>query len=254
MAFLLIINFYKCSFISQIALLSNSFSSIYWFIFSAIILSSIWLLVKQMTTKNIKFEKETHKLQNFKRNFNFFQFLAKSIEEYDDFDKLKGISFGNQNAITQLTLIVSLDDKNSINDFKEAYILFKNNSEKVYLNILFHCNPNTHGTPNKVVIENLLALNEQDVEKAKEALVDWFIHQYGIKKWTKKWEIETPYLLVHKQLQNQYYWCLKNEFNHTPIKIINGNLFPEEYEIKDLNYFIHDFEEEFEMEEALKAV
>lgn len=254
MAFLLIINFYKCGFINQIVLFSNSISSIYWFIFSAIILSSIWLLVKQMTSKNVRFEKETNELQNFKRNFNFFQFLAKSIEEYDDFDKLKGISFGNQNAITQLTLIVSTDDKNSIQEFKEAYELFKNNSEKIHLNILFHCNPNHHNNPNKVVIENLLGLNEQDSEKAKEALVDWFIKELSLKKWTNKWEIETPYLLVHKQLQNQYYWCLKNEFNQAPIKIINGNLFPEEYEIKDLNYFIQDFEEEFEMEEALKAV
>lgn len=254
MAYHHLIYSFTCGFGNQITLFNNSILNIYWFIFSAIVLSSIWLLAKQIATKNIKFEKETNELQSFKRNFNFFQFLAKNIEEYEDFDKLKGISFGNQNATTQLTLIVSLDDKESINDFKEAYVLFKNNSENIYLNILFNCNPNQHGNSNKIIIENLLGLNEQDSEKAKEALIDWFINELSIKKWTKKWEIETPHLLVHKQLQNQYYWCLKNEFNHTPIKIINGNLFPEEYEIKDLNHFIQDFEEEFEFEKSLKAV
>ena len=61
-------------------------------------------------------------------------------------------------------------------------------------------------------------------------------------------------LIIQTQVQNQYYWCLKNEFNYTPVKIINGNQFPDGYGISELKYFINDFHQEVENEEALKVV
>lgn len=234
----------------------NNFSTttIYTILFSTILLSSFWFFVKPILESKIKIEKEVSELKKFKQNFNFFQFHYKNIEEYDGFEDLKGITFGKENTTSQVTLILSPNCKDSHKAFKEAYTLFQNYSEKIYLKVLFNVNPITLDNTNKSVIEDLLALNEQNPKKAQEAIIDWYINHLDLKTWKRKWTVETPHFLINKQLQNQYYWCVKNELNYTPIKIINENLFPDEYELSELEYFINDFQEEFEFEEALKAV
>jgi len=225
------------------------------FIFATILLTSIWFAVKPILESKIKFEKKAKELTRFKRNFHLFQFLSDEIEEYDDFEKLNGITFGNSNAATQITLILSPSCGHCHKAFQEAYELFQNYSEKTYLNILFNLNPENEDNAYKTVVENLLALNEQDSQKAKEALIDWHINLLDLENWKRKWTVDTPHIIVNKELENQYYWCLKNDFNYTPVKIINGNLFPEGYEIEELKYFISDFQEEMlESEESLQAV
>jgi uncharacterized membrane protein len=225
----------------------------YAFIFTTILLSSIWFTIKPIIKNKIKFEKQANELMRFKRNFNFFQFLSKNINEYDDFEKLEGITFGNKYATTQITLILSPTCGHCHTAFQDAYELFQNYSEKIFLNILFNINPNNQDNSYKTVAENLLALNEQDSKKAKEALIDWHINLLDLENWSRKWTVESPHLLVNRQLQNQYYWCLKNEFNYTPVKIINGNLFPDEYEINELKYFITNFSEEAELQNILET-
>lgn len=214
------------------------------FIFSSILISLIWFSAKPVLENKIKFEKETNELMRFKRNFDLFQFLSKNIEEYDDFENLKGISFGNENASMQLSLILSPSCGHCHTAFKEAYELHQKFPEKVHLNVLFNLNPENNNNSYKIIAETLLALNEQDPKKAKEALIDWHINQLDLKKWTTKWTIESPHLIVNKQLKNQYYWCLKNDYNFTPVKIVNNKLFPEEYNINELKYFINNFYEE----------
>ena len=223
------------------------------FIFSTILLSSIWFSLKPIIQNKIKFEKEANELMRFKRNFDVFQFLSKDIEEYDDFEKLTGIEFGNKNAATQITLILSPTCGHCHKAFEEAYALFQKYSEKTHVTILFNINPENEDNTFRIVVETLLALNEQDPEKAKEAIIDWHINRLELENWKRKWIIESPHLLINKQLQNQYYWCLKNEFNYTPVKIINNNLFPEGYEIKELKYFINNFLEEAELQNQLET-
>lgn len=225
-----------------------------YFLFAAIIIISIWLFVKPILESKFKLQNSNNELSKFKRQFSLFQFLSQEIEEYDDFNKLKGITFGNKNANTQLTLILSPSCGHCHKAFEDAYTLFQKFPEKTFVNILFNINPNNNDNPYKTVVENLLALNEQNPKNAHEAIIDWHINQIDLENWKRKWTVETPHMLVNQQVQNQYYWCTKNEFNYTPVKIINDNLFPEGYEISDLRYFINDFEQFSEMENTLKAV
>jgi uncharacterized membrane protein len=239
---------------NNITLFNYSITSFAPFLFSSILLTSIWFSLKPFVVEKLSLEKQVNELNRFKRNFNFFQFLSKNIEEHDDFEKLNGITFGDKNVTTQITLILSPSCGHCHTTFKEAYELFQKFPDKLYLNILFNINPENNDNPYKTIVENLLALNEQNPQKAKEAIVDWHINRLDLKNWKRKWTVETPHLLINKELKNQYYWCVKNEFNYTPVKIINDNLFPEEYDITDLKYFINDFQEEMENEKSLKVV
>lgn len=223
-------------------------------LFLSIVFSSVWLFIKPILEAKYHLENTNTVLNKFKRNFSLFKFLSKDIEEYDDFDKLKGIAFGNENASIQLTLIISPSCSHCHKAFSDAYTLYQKFPEKLYLNILFNINPENNVNPYKTVVENLLALNQQNPQKAKEAIIDWHIKRLDLENWKRKWTEEIPLMLVNQQVQNQYYWCLKNEFNYTPVKIINGELFPDSYEINDLKYFMNDFQQEMEFEESLKVV
>ncbi|MES2862492.1 MAG: vitamin K epoxide reductase family protein [Bacteroidota bacterium] len=221
---------------------------------SSILVTSFWLFLKPILEKKYALETTNTELSKFKRNFNLFQFLSKDIEEYDDFEKLKGIEFGNEHAATQLTLILSPSCGHCHTAFSDAYELFQKFPEKIRVNILFNINPENNDNPYKIILENLLALNLQNPQKAQEAIIDWHINRLDLENWKTKWTVESPHMLVNQQIQNQYYWCLKNEFNYTPVKIINGNQFPNGYEINELKYFINDFHQEIENEKSLKAV
>lgn len=223
-------------------------------LFITILVVSIWLFMKPIIETKFNLETTNAELNKFKRDFNLFQFFSKDIEEYDDFEKLKGIAFGNENTAVQLTLILSPSCGHCHKAFEDGFKLYQKFPEKIYLNILFNVNPENNDNPYKTIVENLLALNEQNPKNAQEAIIDWHINRLDLENWKKKWTVETPHLLVNQQVQNQYYWCVKNEFNYTPVKIINGNQFPDTYEINDLKYFMNDFQQEIEYEEALKVV
>jgi uncharacterized membrane protein len=220
-------------------------------LFLSIVVVSIWLFIKPILEAKYNLENTNAELNKFKRNFSLFQFLSKEIKENEGFEKLKGITFGNENSKVQLTLILSPSCGHCHKAFSDAYKLYQKFPEKLYLNILFNVNPENNENPYKIVVENLLSLNEQ---KAQEAIIDWHINQLDLENWKVKWPVETPNMLVNQQIQNQYYWCMKNEFNYTPVKIINGSLFPDTYEINDLKYFMNDFQQEVEYEEALKVI
>jgi hypothetical protein len=46
------------------------------------------------------------------------------------------------------------------------------------------------------------------------------------------------------ELNNQYQWCVKNEFNYTPVKIIDYKLLPRDYEIDEIKYFLSELEDQ----------
>ncbi len=112
------------------------------------------------------------------------------------------------------------------------------------MNVLFNINPENNDNPYKAIVENLLEINNTFPEKAVEAISDWHIHKVGLEPWLKKWKVGSVSMKINQQIQQQYDWCLENEFNYTPVKIVNGKLYPNEYSIGDLKYFINDFSEE----------
>lgn len=224
------------------------------FIITSTTLIALWHYFKPIFESNLELDKKNIALNKFKRNFQLFQFLSKDIEEYDDFEKLKGISFGNKEASTQLTLILSPSCGHCHKAFEDGYHLVQKFPNQIHLHILFNLNPENENNPYKKIVEHLIALNFQNQEKAKEALIDWHIKRYDMENWLMKWSVEAPIMLVSQQIQNQYYWCSKNNFNFTPVKLINDNIFPINYEIEELKYFINEFEIKSNNENSLEAV
>jgi hypothetical protein len=97
------------------------------------------------------------------------------------------------------------------------------------------------------VVERLLTINRSSPGKTVEAISDWYIKKMGLKKWLKKWHVDAVSMMINQEIQKQYEWCSKNNFNYTPVKIVNERLFPSEYELNELKYFLNDFMEDVEV-------
>lgn len=227
------------------------------YLMSAVLISSIWFFIRPLLEKEVTLKSELNFHKRFKRNFKVFKFLMKAIDAKEGFESLKGITYGEPSAPIKLSLFLSPSCGHCHKAYKDAISLFEKNSEKVYLKILFNVNPENSGNKYLAVVEKLLALSFSNEEMAREALNDWHGKNMELKVWQEKWVSTTHDMLVNNQMQKQYDWCLANNFNYTPVKIVNSELFPNEYELNDLQYFINDYVEELnvlETDENLKIV
>lgn len=215
-------------------------SSFYYF-FSIVSISTFWLYIKPIIERKIKTEKQVSELIRFKRNYKLFQFLSKKINSIDGFDTLQGIHFGNQEASVELTLIISPSCIHCHKAFQDANALLNKYPQKIKLHVLFNLNPENRDNPHQLVVQNLLAISYYREEDVLQAITDWHINNLDLDIWLKKWGGNRISFDVERQIQLQYNWCLANNFNYTPVKIINNNVFPDEYEISELKYFIPDF-------------
>ncbi|WP_395058067.1 vitamin K epoxide reductase family protein [Flavobacterium sp.] len=216
------------------------------FLFSGILLTTIWLFVKPIFEDKIKAEKDVTQLKKFKRNYEIFSSLSKDISVLNGFDKLEGLQFGNKTASIQLTIIISPSCGHCHKAFEDGFNLVTKFPEKVLLNVLFNINPENNDNPYKAVVENLLSISNINPENTESAISDWHIKKMDLETWLKKWKMNTVDMKVNHQIHQQYNWCLENEFNYTPVKIINNKLFPNEYEISELKYFLNEFSQEKE--------
>ena len=233
-------------FASDLFTLSFSFSEIFPFLFSLALLIPIWSVLKTIVKNILGSENSLKEMKKFKRNYSLLNFLSKKVPYINGLDDLRGLNFGNRNAAVKLSVILSPSCGHCHKTFQEAFDLVLRFPDKIYLNILFNVNPENGENPYKAVVERLLTINRSTPGKTVEAISDWHIKNMSLKKWLKKWHVDSVSIMVTQEINKQYEWCSKNDFNYTPIKIVNEKIFPNEYELSELKYFLNDFVEEKE--------
>ncbi|MBE8725141.1 vitamin K epoxide reductase family protein [Flavobacterium hungaricum] len=231
-------------FSSDMFTLDFSLRTIFPYVFSLLLLIPIWAVVKGMIKNMLDNESSLKELKKFKRNYSLLDFLSKKISHAKGLDDLKGLSFGKKNAVVKLSVVLSPSCGHCYKTFQEAFELVLRFPDKIYLNVLFNINPENNDNPYKAVVERLLTINRSTPGKTVEAISDWYIKKMGLKKWLKKWHVDSVSMLISQEIQKQYEWCSKNNFNYTPVKIVNERLFPNEYELNELKYFLNDYAEE----------
>jgi len=218
-----------------------NFSDSFYYFFSLAFISAIWFFIKPIVEKKIKSEKQVAELFRFKRNFALFSSLLKDIESIQGFDMMSGIDLGSKDSNLQLTLILSPSCGHCHKAYQDANSLLHKFPDKINLRVLFNVNPENKENPYQLVVQNLLAISYYRKAETVEALSDWHIKNLSLEVWLKKWGRNEITFKVKRQIQLQYDWCLENNFNYTPVKIVNNKLFPQEYEISELRYFLNDF-------------
>jgi uncharacterized membrane protein len=240
-------------FSSDLFTLSFSFNEVFPFLFSVLLLIPIWLGLKAMIKNILGNENSLKDMKKFKRNYSLLNFLSQKVPYTNGFEELRGLTFGNRNAVVKLSIIISPSCEHCHKTFQEGFDLVLRFPDKIFLNILFNVNPENIDNPYKSVVERLLTINRVTPGKTVEAISDWHIKKIGLKKWLKKWNVDSVSMMITQEIQKQYEWCSKNNFNYTPVKIVNERVFPNEYELSELKYFLNDFVEEIEILEKRTA-
>jgi hypothetical protein len=240
-------------FASDLFTLSFSFYDVFPFLFSVALLIPMWLGLKTVIKNILGTENLLKEMKKFKRNYSLLNFLSKKVSYTSGFEDLRGLTFGNRNAAVKLSIIISPSCEHCHKTFQEAFDLVLRFPDKIFLNILFNINPENAENPYKSVVERLLTINRVTPGKTVEAISDWHIKKIGLKKWLKKWNVDSVSMMITQEIQKQYEWCSKNNFNYTPVKIVNERVFPNEYELSELKYFLNDFVEEIEILEKKTA-
>lgn len=241
-------------FASDLFTLSFSFQEIFPFVFSVVLLIPIWSVLKTMVKNVLENENSLKEMKKFKRNYSLLNFLSKKVPYPNGLEDLRGLNFGNRNAAVKLSIIISPSCGHCHKTFQEAFDLVLRFPDKIFLNVLFNINPENAENPYKPVVERLLAVNRATPGKTVEAISDWHIKKMGLKKWLKKWHVDTVSIMINQEIQKQYEWCSKNNFNYTPVKIVNDKVFPSEYELSELKYFLNDFVEETTTSEVFEKI
>ncbi|MCC9018039.1 vitamin K epoxide reductase family protein [Flavobacterium lipolyticum] len=233
-------------FASDLFTLSFGFAEIFPFLFSLALLVPIWAVLKTIIKNILGTESSLKEMKKFKRNYSLLNFLSKKVPHINGLDDLRGLHFGNRNAAVKLSVIISPSCGHCHKTFQEAFDLVLRFPDKIHLNVLFNVNPENAENPYKVVVERLLTINRSTPGKTVEAISDWHIKNMSLKKWLKKWTVDSVSMMITQEINKQYEWCSKNDFNYTPVKIVNDKIFPAEYELGELKYFLNDYIEEKE--------
>ncbi len=227
-----------------------SYKNITWDIYSilqyVLVLIVIWFLWKQAEKVLVNRNELTSKnrdLFRFKRNFEVFDFLSNKNLVSENIKTLKGITIGRENTPIKLRLFLSPSCGHCHTAYKKGLELIKNHSDKISLEILFNVNPQNTENPFIPVVENMYEIFSNN-KNISEALEDWQIKKLSLEDWLKKWKQSEISEITQTEVEKQYDFCVENDLNYTPVVIVNNNIYPKEYDLEELKYFISELEEQ----------
>lgn len=211
---------------------------------AAVITVPLWFFIKNYLEHNAGLEKQNKALKRFKRNYNVFNLLQQPLQYSLEDANFSKIQIGNDSNPITISLILSPSCGHCHSVFEEAIKICNSNKEKIQLSIFYNLNPENKGNPYLEVAKSILQINRKNPEALLEALSDWHIKRMGLTDWLFAWEETKIDDEVLRDLKSQYEWCLMNDFNYTPVNIINQKGYPKEYDLSELNYFISELYEE----------
>ncbi len=213
------------------------------FVIGSIVLT-VWLFIKSYLSSNANLTKENFNLKKFKRTLAVLNSLLKPVFNYEAIHSFNRILIGETYAPINITLLLSPSCSHCHSAYKEATELYKNFKNKINVTILINVNPNNQQNNYLDVIFTMLYINKNTPNKILEALNDWHIARMSQEKWLVKWNNSIDDFENEKNdLYEQYNWCQENNFNFTPVRLLNDNIYPTEYAVDDIKYFISELEE-----------
>ncbi len=228
----------------------NSFISV---LFIALLSSFSWYLLRKSALTSKEFENLKMTATKFKRNFEIFDALIqKNTKVPTEIANLQGneIVFGNPLAPVRILLITHPLCQFCKEAHSDLESIYKNNDDNVALTIRFNVDAKFPQSLGFKVAHRLSELFESDRNCCYDALHEAFDVSTNLKSWLEKWS-EAQERFPKSLLEQQQKWCLENGIDFTPALFINGQKYPDEYERKELAFFIDELVEQSEQGTAV---
>jgi len=215
----------------------------FWPLTAAVLVSTVWIALKPLVKSLIETRSTVKSLMRFKRNFDIFRFLSRETAYPGRLSQMTGIQVGNPGAGVSISLFVSPSCGYCHKAVSDALQLAERFPERTSVNILFNVNPDSNDNPYLAVVSTLVSLQQSDPGAALDALRDWHIGRMGLERWTQKWSYANSGYFAHLQMEMQYQWCKTNDLSFTPAVVVNGSVYPKDYDFSEIRYFVNDLEE-----------
>jgi uncharacterized membrane protein len=202
----------------------------------------LWHTIKNLQIINLSLESTKIDFIKFKRNKNLFNELLskKQLITNDiqlDYDR---IFFGSTNPKLVIIAVTNPLCGFCAESFQTYYEIL-NKYEDVQINFIFSLFTNDPNNPAYKILNSFLEIYyRKSKEEAIEVLKEWFDSK-DFNNWIKKhYQIEAQNQDIEAILKKHLNWAVKNNIHQTPTTIINNYFYPNEYNIKDIFYFIDD--------------
>jgi uncharacterized membrane protein len=207
-------------------------------IFSFMIIFIKWYYFKPLLANysELIFEKyQRGEIYKNKEVFNLYLERNTLISE-NDFSLLSFIKLNEIKSTINLTLVLSLNCEYCKSEYKKFRELMFYYDKKVQFNILFNFDLNEIEKEMLLIAENFYLLKDNP-NIAMKALDDYFIKNDSPNLWLKKWRKDDN--LLSNVTFNNIELLNNNNITDTPCVLINNRLYPKEYKIEDIKYFLN---------------
>lgn len=202
-------------------------------------IATFWFYIKKLLVNNQKNKITINKLLRFKRNEDIFNAVSSEVIDKKELERIPKIILGDTNAPNTLILFISPSCPHCHTAFKEALDILVKCDNEIKIELAYNLNINNTDNPYLDIAKVIMQLYNGNKEYV-QALKDWHINHLEIEVWKNKWQLVNEFSLENKQLERQFEWCFKNEFNYAPFKIFNGKLLSQHYQISELFFFLNE--------------
>jgi uncharacterized membrane protein len=206
------------------------------------IISVLWLIYKAYYSNLIDLKSNHYDFLQFKRNPEIFTFLLKS-NRYNSkvIENKNGLVLGTPSAQITVTAFLSLHCYHCAKTFKILKSLYENFHE-IKVNIILSDNGNKE---TKTVINTLYYINTKKGPKTTLSFLNsWYSLPNELRKSLYEKEVIPEQFRIAEKIENENNNLFETcKITCTPTIFLNGYLFPNLYEYKDIEYYVENIKQ-----------
>jgi uncharacterized membrane protein/thiol-disulfide isomerase/thioredoxin len=194
-----------------------------------------WVIFKHYVTLYLDSKINNQSLLKFKRDFHLFKTLLERSVKVDTEFKGK-LEFGSINGKVKIDLVLSPYCKYcnmAFSIFNEILSHYK--GDKLSVGIIFDVRQSKNKNAVDVLNFFIKIYHQNGAEACLSAIKEWYANP-GLEDWTSTENLYTPYVDHKYHIE----WCENKKINFTPLILINGKVFPKQYDLKDIVYFMDE--------------
>ncbi len=204
-----------------------------------------WRIIKKQLLNGLRLEEAKRDLLKFKRAPDLFRSML-SRRRVDSMEALNRnvLVFGSQDSSLSIDVITNPFCGYCVESFSVYDRLLKSGYAKVKLKVLFNVSvENINHQPTQIALRILELYRDKGEQYTWQALSEWFANR-NIDRWFERYGLCNGIHQDILQLQEYKTWCQNNRLMYTPITILNGGIYPQEYHISDLPILVESLANE----------
>lgn len=194
---------------------------------------------------NIILHQDKVELYKLKKDLTIFNAVLKETKpnNFRIVDGFKTMSFGVENAVLRITAVTNPTCGFCAESFNVYFKLLEVYPDKVKIDFIFNVPFEDQNNIATKIATKAISLHSQNYKyRALEMLKEWYSER-NFEAWLRKYgqQQSEDYMEINHILATHKYWTEINELSFTPATIINGYLFPDNYQISDLLLIANDY-------------